>query len=414
MSSEALALPTPGSIFLASRPVGNTPGDIFRFDGTQQNVVPNDNNNPLVLDDIAPPAAPVIDSGKLYKQTGSDGLWWVTNGAPALDVTLAAAATTDVPQGLNVFMVNTAIPAAGNNYHTIQAAINAATAGEHTVILISPGSYTENLNINKEVNLVGLTPQLGRGQNIIDPGSDYAPITIVGETIINSACTCNGIYFRRNLATQAVVKIGNAWVVGGTKAFAQFVSCGFLTESTSGITTEYAIQCIENNDSARRLDLYNCSFKATSVNVETIVISNSNRILMQDTELVGRTLLLGSNSYMVRHIGGSHNGFVDGTGAVVPVTKQVAYYAENVRFSNDGAVAATIRLANNLSAEIINCLFNQSAASPQNACMIFNSGGAATDPAEYINDGKNKFSTEARVRLNGGTQVVYAAETIIP
>ena len=50
--------------------------------------------------------------------------------------------------------------------------------------------------------------------------------------------------------------------------------------------------------------------------------------------------------------------------------------------------------------DVINCLFNQSAASPQNACMIFNSGGAATDPAECINDGKNKFSTEEYIALD--------------
>ncbi len=324
------------------------------------------------------------------------------------------ATESSVSSDLNVYTVNPDRPLINNNFHTIQSAIDAATAGEYTVIMVTPGNYTENLNINKEVNLVGITPQLGRGQNIIDPATENAPVTINGETTINSACTCNGIYFRRVLATQAVVKIGNAWAVGGIKAFAQFISCGFLTESASGIPTEYAVQCIENNGSARRLDFYNCSFKATSVNVESIVIDNSNRILMQDTEVVGRTLLLGSNSYMVQHIGGIYNGFIDGTSAVVPVAKQVAYYAENVRFGNDGAVAATMRMANNLSVEIINCLFNQSAASPQLACVVLNSGGGATDPGEYNHDGKNKFSSEARVRLNGGTDLSYVPENFVP
>ena len=413
MSSEALAAPTSGGISLASLPVGTAPGDIFQFDGTRWNVVPNDNNNPLVLDGIEEPIEPIVDSGKLYKQTGLNGLWWVTNEAPAIDITLVS--TTGVPQGLKVLMVNTTIPVASNNYHTIQAAINAATPGEYTVILITSGSYTENININKEVTLVSIAPQLGRGQSIVDTSSDYVPVTVVGETIINSACTCNGIYFRRNITAQAVVKIGNTWSVGGTKASAQFVSCGFLTESTSGITTEYAIQCIENNGSTRKLDFYNCSFKATSANVETMIVSNSNRILMNDTEVVGRTLLLGNTSYMVQHMGGSHNGFIDGTGAVAvnPGSKQLAYYAENVRFDNDGAVAATIRLATNLSAKIINCVFNQSAASPQNACIVFNTDGGLSD-TEYINDGKNRFSAEARVRLNGATQVSYSADAIIP
>lgn len=162
MSSETLSLPTPGGISLASLPTGNAPGDIFQYDGSQWAVVPNDNNNPLVLDGIVPPGAPTADSGVLYKQAGSDGLWWRTDNVAALDITLAAAATTDVPQGLNVIMVNPSIPAAGDNYHTIQAAVDAAASastGSKTVLL-SAGIFTENVTISgANIKLIGVSPQ---------------------------------------------------------------------------------------------------------------------------------------------------------------------------------------------------------------------------------------------------------------
>ncbi len=156
MSNELLSLPSSGGISLESLPsIGAVAGDTFQYDGAQWQIVANDNNNPLMLPGIVAPGAPAVDTGVLYKQTGSDGLWWRTDLVAPLDITLAAAATTDVPLGLNVYTVNLNIPAAGRNYHTIQAAITAAEADvlavEKPIVLITKGVYAENLLISDNI-----------------------------------------------------------------------------------------------------------------------------------------------------------------------------------------------------------------------------------------------------------------------
>src|SRR5690606_37554459 len=68
----------------------------------------------------------------------------------------------------------------GNGYCTIQAAINAATAGD--VILIGPGVYVENLQLNKSITLQGTS-----GGTTMNPstacGGDGIVITANGAIV---------------------------------------------------------------------------------------------------------------------------------------------------------------------------------------------------------------------------------------
>ncbi len=323
MSNETLSLPTAGGISLASLPVGSAAGDVFQWDGSQWQIVPNDNNNPLILDGlVGHPAAPVVDSGKLYKVNGSDGLWWVTDGAPALDVTLAAAATTDVPLGLNVFTVNSTIPAVGNNYATVQAAILAAEAlaaginGPCPVVLVCPGTYVEDLTIS--------------GRIIVEAWGDASAsqaagqsVTIDGTLTVQNSATVKNIRFIKTLADGLpIIQLG-AWLGAASPYSFNLIDCRVLSTSARAVlidwsTTTGVITC--------RLG---CFRTLMNVNTNTEIMfqaAGENRLLMLECRGTSGAInfnISGGASGVLTMQDCSHTGFITIAGNRASLTQTV-------------------------------------------------------------------------------------------
>src|SRR5688572_13409180 len=54
------------------------------------------------------------------------------------------------------FTVNTSQAEAGNNFHTIQAAINSGAVANGDTIEVAAGVYNENVNVTKSLTIVGM------------------------------------------------------------------------------------------------------------------------------------------------------------------------------------------------------------------------------------------------------------------
>ncbi|MEY4117712.1 MAG: leupeptin-inactivating enzyme 1 [Planctomycetota bacterium] len=129
---------------------------------------------------------------------------------------LACAATAALSLGSAAFAVDRLVPA---QYATIQAAIDAAIAGD--TVLVSPGAYNERLNTKgKAITVKG---QFGYAQTIIDPlGAAGVLLTVnTGETL---ATTIEGITFRNSVSG----------AVGIVSAGLTVRNCRFLGNSASG------------------------------------------------------------------------------------------------------------------------------------------------------------------------------------
>jgi parallel beta-helix repeat protein len=96
----------------------------------------------------------------------------------------------------------------GGSYTTIQAGVDAATAGD--TVLVKQGTYNENVNINKKLNLVGEGPTksiingTGTGDTVL-VDADYVNVTGLKITNSGSAATNAGIY----LGSQNYCNISN-------------------------------------------------------------------------------------------------------------------------------------------------------------------------------------------------------------
>ena len=99
-------------------------------------------------------------------------------------------------------------------YITIQAAINSASNGDS--ILISPGTYHENLQINKNVNLTGA----GKDSTIIDGGNygtviaidSGATVTISGFTIRNQISEY--VYYGAGIYNEGTLTLKDSAITG--------------------------------------------------------------------------------------------------------------------------------------------------------------------------------------------------------
>jgi hypothetical protein len=113
--------------------------------------------------------------------------------------------------GLVCSFVSAADRLVPRQFPTIQAAINAAGAGDN--ILISPGVYAEKLTIQKQVHLVGIDgPAVtaidgdGFSGSLVVVGSDGAQTTLDGLTIRNGSSTGLSIGAKIFQATNCVLE----------------------------------------------------------------------------------------------------------------------------------------------------------------------------------------------------------------
>lgn len=327
MSNETLSLPVSGGISLASLPAGSATGDVFQWDGMQWQIVANDNNNPLNLSGIVPPAVPAANTGVLYKQTGSDGLWWRTDIAAPIDVTLAAAATTDVPQGLNIFIVNPNIPAVGNNYNTIQAAITAAVATlpatVRPIVHIVSGVYAE--------------PTLLISGNITIRG-DSRESVFLNNTIISCASSC----LIENLTCDGVA--GPALIIDVTIPLSQNIiakNCTFRNSGGLNPTINWGV-----GSALCRFSPANCSFSSGSTGFTVLRLAFTNSIIATDCSWVGILENSNPNNNACQLIRGTINGRISlvnpylPASGVAPVALGTRLHVVEYRLYSDNDVPA--------------------------------------------------------------------------
>ena len=98
------------------------------------------------------------------------GHWTVTTGSEGTD-TLQGVSTVTNGDGHHFLLVS-----ADSQYTTIQAAINAASAGD--TVLVSNGTYDENVTLKDGVSLVGLSES-----GVVIDGSMTAPATMSNMTV---------------------------------------------------------------------------------------------------------------------------------------------------------------------------------------------------------------------------------------
>lgn len=111
---------------------------------------------------------------------------------------------------LNVHTVNPNQPTGGQNYQTIQAAINAAEALNPTnceeIVLVTPGEYNEALIISKAIVLksTGIASNGSAGTVIVD-GGDLGDGDQGVCLTVRSRCTVEGIFFRRSITDGSLI-----------------------------------------------------------------------------------------------------------------------------------------------------------------------------------------------------------------
>jgi parallel beta-helix repeat protein len=119
-----------------------------------------------------------MDQGSWHKnKTGLvDGLYrfrvWANDSAGNWNVTAKRTLTIDLPKPVHNL-------ATGINYSTIQAAIDAAD--ENDTITVDPGTYNENIDLNKSINLVGA----GAGVTIINSSNSSDHVIEITSNGVN-------------------------------------------------------------------------------------------------------------------------------------------------------------------------------------------------------------------------------------
>jgi len=132
--------------------------------------------------------------------TGTAGVRWLVVGLAVLSSMGGLAATLHVP----------------GTYATIQAAINAASAGD--TILVAAGTYVENLNVTKRVTISGVSKDLV----ILQPAAAGYGIGVSGAgsnvTIENMTITAgNAVHFLIHVSGVLNFTIRNVKIIGAGK-----------------------------------------------------------------------------------------------------------------------------------------------------------------------------------------------------
>jgi len=237
--------------------VAQSAGDVTSVSGTGPITVDNtDPQNPVV--DIV--AASISEAGavQLYDDVDSSSTSLAaTANAVKLSYDAAVLALESDPlASATVLFVNattgsnlTGARGTARPFATLTAALAAASNGD--TIYVAAGTYTEDVTLNKGVNIIGsFTDQaIANGPKVVGTFT----VDISGAGTSNWAVT-NLQFAAASAGTNAVVVSGNNFASGG---IGTFTNC-FFQQFTSSSTTEQAFAT--SGTWSRSLYLRNCSF----------------------------------------------------------------------------------------------------------------------------------------------------------
>ncbi len=224
------------------------------------------------------------------------------------------------------------------SYTTIQAAINAASAGN--TLIINPGTYAENVNINKNINLIGS----GENSTIID-GRQYVVIQLPNSNTvtISDLSIMNGYLFSMG---------GGIWNNGGNLILTNVKITNCTTSLGGGGIYNGGTLTINNSI------INGCTSSSTSsigggiCNDRTLTINNS--IINGCTADIGGGIWNGGtltlyNSSITKNTAGNGGGiYTDGT-----------LTSTNCNYTNDTASnGGAIYNENGAFLTVRSCIFN--------------------------------------------------------
>lgn len=123
---------------------------------------------------------------------------------------------------------------AGTQFATIQAAVNAASAA--SIVSVCPGNYPEQVSIQKNLTLKGLSPSGVGAATIVPPAAGFQ---------VNATSSAWGSLAAQVLVQQATaVTVSNIEVDGGgqTTCTGNFFRVGILFQGPGGVVTNTAVR----------------------------------------------------------------------------------------------------------------------------------------------------------------------------
>jgi len=240
--------------------------------------------------------------------------------------------STQVDLHVTPFIVSASGITNGANFTTIQAACNAANAAGGGIVVVQPGTYTENLTLFSDVHIMGLQfADAGGGVNII--GTHTPP-------------TSGGFAFQY-VSLSSATAIFNSAAAGTTHLI--------LANAAVNVTNGYTF------------NLANWTGKLESFDVNAAIgtadgyINNSggSTIAIFDSSI-------GSGTTNVMTISGPY--FVNGIAVYCPVN----FITGSSLFSDFSTYGQTITISNNTTGYLRNCTFTSGAS----AAITMSSSGA--------------------------------------
>lgn len=313
---------------------------------------------------IAIPAANILNVPG--NNTANNGFATFTTGA--------ASTLTINSYGTAKWVVN---PIAGVGTHqTIQGAINSAVSGE--TIFITPGTYTENINLKSGVNLTAYDCDSGFSRTNF--GGYSANVTIKGKLTANdfnssNICSISNLCLETNgdfvlaitgtlntvvFLNQCLLRGTNASLINMTSSFG-FLQCND-TQATLN-TTGISYFNISNNSKA---DFYYCDFNNPGGSTTASIMTDAGNSFMWYTVFPQPLTLSGSAQISIIH--GKINGTITANNS-----SQVEIYNSFVGLPTNNTPVVTLN--DSTPGRLVNCVIGSSNANAISGTGVLTYGG---------------------------------------